>query len=85
MAANKTTFKQTEEFIEGTVADIIGKGENSRLRINGKPVKQPDLSALHRLGFATEVGQADTGGRRGPKPAILRLPLNVPGMVVARR
>lgn len=84
--ANKTTLKQTPEYIEGTVADIIGRGETSRLRINGKLVKQPDLSTLARLGFATEVGVAERPeGKRGPAATIYRLPLGNPAMRVARR
>lgn len=84
--ANKSTFVQTADYIEGTVADIIGKGATSRLRINSKPVKQPDLSTLARLGLATEVGVAERPeGKRGPAPVIYRLPLNTPGMVVARK
>ena len=85
MAANKTTFRQEEDFIEGTVVDIIGKGEKSRLRINGNPVSQPDLSALARLGLASVVGQVKTEGKRGKIPSIIRIPTNIPGMVVARR
>ena len=86
MAANKTTFNQTPDFIEGTVADLIGKGQTSRLTINGKRVKQPDLSTLARLGIATEVGTAERpAGKRGPAPVILRLPLNQPGLTVARK
>jgi hypothetical protein len=82
----KTTFNQTPEYIEGTVADIIGRGKESRLRINGKVVKQPDLSVLARLGLATEVGVAERPeGKRGPAPVIYRLMLNQPNMVVARR
>lgn len=84
--ANKTTFNQTADFIEGTVADIIGKGATSRLRINGKPVKQPDLSTLARLGLATEIGVAERPeGKRGPAPVIYRLPTNNPAMAVARK
>ena len=84
--ANKTTFNQTPDYIEGTVADIIGRGKDSRLSINGKRVKQPDLSTLARLGLATEVGVAERPeGKRGPAPTIYRLPLNQPGMVVTRR
>lgn len=86
MAKTATTFNQTADFIEGTVADIIGKGQTSRLRINGKHVKQPDLSTLARLGLATEVGVAERPeGKRGPAPVIYRLPLNNPAMVVARK
>lgn len=84
--ANKSTFVQTSDYIEGTTADLIGRGKESRLRINGKAVKQPDLSTLARLGIASEVGTAERPeGKRGPAPAILRLPLNQPGLVVARR
>lgn len=84
--STKTTLKRTADYIEGTVADIIGRGETSRLRINGKLVKQPDLSTLARLGLATEVGTAvRPEGKRGPAATIYRLPLNNPGMVVARR
>lgn len=68
--AQKTTFNQTPDYIEGTVADIIGRGKDSRLSINGKRVKQPDLSTLARLGLATEVGVAERPeGKRGPAPA----------------
>ena len=84
--AGKSTFVQGADFIEGTVSDIIGKGEKSRLRINGTPAGQPELSVLARLGIATEVGTADRPeGTRGPKPKILRIPTNVAGMTVARR
>lgn len=84
--AQKSTFTQTPDYIEGTVADIIGRGEKSRLRINGKEVKQPDLSTLARLGIASEVGVAERPeGQRGTAPVIYRLPLNHPGMVVARK
>ncbi|BBA65200.1 predicted ORF [Xanthomonas phage XacN1] len=84
--ANKTTFNQTPDYIEGTVADIIGRGKDSRLSINGKRVKQPDLSTLARLGLATEVGVAERPeGKRGPAPVIYRIPLHNPAMVVNRR
>ncbi len=84
--ANKTTFNSTPDYIEGTVADIIGRGKDSRLSINGKRVKQPDLSTLARLGIATEVGTAERPqGKRGPAPVILRLPLNHPLVTVARK
>lgn len=83
---NKSTINVGSDFIEGTVADIIGRGKESRLRINKKIVKQPDLSALVRLGLATEVGFAERApGTKGPKPAIIRIPTNLPGMAVARR
>lgn len=82
----KSTFVQTPDYIEGTVADLIGRGKDSRLRINGKAVKQPDLSTLARLGIASEVGTAERPeGKRGPAPVILRLPLNQPGLTVARK
>lgn len=84
--AIKTTLKQTADYIEGTVADIIGRGETSRLRINGKLVKQPDLSTLARLGLATEVGVAERPeGKRGPAAMVYRIPLGNPAMRVARR
>lgn len=84
--AIKSTLKQTAEYIEGTVADIIGRGETSRLRINGKLVKQPDLSTLARLGLATEVGVAERpAGKRGPAATVYRIPLDNPAMRVARR
>lgn len=81
-----STFVQTSDYIEGTTADIIGREAESRLQINGNPVKQPDLSTLARLGIAMEVGVAERPvGKRGPAPTIYRIPLNQPGMVVARR
>lgn len=82
----RTTFTRGEDFIEGTVADLIGRGEESRLRINGSPVRQTDLSVLNRLGIAVAVGIAPKPeGKTGPAPAILRIPTNVPGITVARR
>lgn len=86
MASNKTTFTQTADYIEGTVADMIGRGKESRLRIGGKLVKQPDLSTLARLGIAQEVGQAERPeGKRGPAATIYRLPNTINGLAVARR
>lgn len=82
----KTTFVQGENYIEGTVTDIIGKGEKSRLRINGVPVSQPALSALASLGIVEKVGVAERPeGVRGPKPTIVRLYTDRPNMTVTRR
>lgn len=83
---NKSTLTIGEDYIEGTIADILGRGKEPRLRINTKPATQPDLSTLQRLGIAKTVGTAERAeGTRGPKPAIIRIPTNIPGMVVARR
>lgn len=82
----RSTFVRGEDYIEGTIADLIGRGEESRLRINGKPVSQPDLSTLTRLNIAVSVGVAERPeGKRGPAPAIVRIPTNIPGLTVARR
>lgn len=82
----KSTFAKGDNYIEGTVADIIGRGDKSRLRINGKEVKQPDLSTLARLGLAEAVGEAERPeGTRGPRPTIYRIPTDRVGMVVTRR
>lgn len=83
---NKSTLTIGEGFIEGTIADILGRGEKSRLRINSNVVSQPDLSTLQRLGICETVGTAERAeGTRGPKPTIIRIRTDVPGMVVARR
>lgn len=83
---NKSTLTVTDTYIEGTIADILGRGKEPRLRINSKHATQPDLSTLQRLGIAETVGTAERAeGTRGPKPTIIRIPTNIPGMVVARK
>lgn len=82
---NKSTLTIGEDYIEGTIADILGRGQ-PRLRINSKVATQPDLSTLQRLGIAKTIGTAERAeGTRGPKPTIIRIPTIIPGMVVARK
>lgn len=79
MSNKYPTFKSGPDFVEGTVADLIGGAAESKLRINGKKVDQPAMSVLARLGIAQEVGvveRPEGSTKRGPAPKIYRLPLN---------
>lgn len=54
--------------ITGTIAELVAMG----LTINGKVMKQGELSTLTRLGLAKQVGEAEKKGR-GKAAAIWEL------------